>query len=97
MIHDILIWFGVTNGSGHAYLAWSGAGSDIGEITIIGGLAMVLRKHNCEVSGCWRLGRHDTAAGHTVCRRHHPDGAPTHADIVAAHHAALAAARDSSP
>jgi hypothetical protein len=76
---------GTDSGSGPAYLAWSGAGSDLGEVAIIGGLASICRRHNCEVHGCWRLGRHATAAGHHVCRRHHPDGPLSHQDVLAAH------------
>jgi len=88
-VHGLLIWFGITNAAGHAYSFWSGIGSDLGEITIIGGLLMVLRKHNCEVHGCWRLGRHTTAGGHTVCRKHHPDDRLTARDVQDAHRAAL--------
>lgn len=87
-MHGLLIWFGITNAAGHAYSFWSGIGSDLGEITIIGGLLMVLRKHNCEVHGCWRLGRHQTGAGHHVCRGHHPDDPLTRQDVLDAHAAA---------
>lgn len=64
---------GLDSGSGGWYLWWSGPGSDLGELAIAAALAGILRKHNCEVHGCWRLGRHRTPAGHMVCRRHHPD------------------------
>ena len=68
-------WLGLDSGSGPAYLWWSGAGSDLGEIAIAGALAGILRKHNCEVHGCWRLGRHKVeGTGHMVCRRHNPEG-----------------------
>jgi hypothetical protein len=40
------------------------------------------------VHRCWRIGRHATAAGHLVCRRHMPGGAPTHEEVIAAHNAA---------
>jgi len=41
--------------SGKGYQFWSGLGSDIGEVTLIG-LAMVWwRHHNCRVYRCWRL------------------------------------------
>ncbi len=45
---------------------------------------------NCEVHRCWRLGRHETAAGHAVCRKHHPDEALTAETILAEHGAAVA-------
>lgn len=90
-------FFGFQGGGGNGshYLFWSGVGSDISELTIVAALITLigtnLRKHNCEVHGCWRMGRHDTAAGHTVCRRHHPDDSLTAQDVIAAHQAALAA------
>lgn len=73
-------------GSGPWYGFWSGFGSDLAELAIIGGLVTVYRRHNCEVHGCWRLGRHRTEAGHMVCRRHHPDGHLTAEAVRAAHH-----------
>jgi hypothetical protein len=88
MGHWLTHFLGLDSASGPAYLAWSGVASDISELAILGAMAAWLRKHNCEVSGCWRLGRHVTAAGHTVCRAHHPDGAPTHQEVIAAHKAA---------
>lgn len=36
----------------------------------------LLRKQNCHVKWCWRLGRFPVADGrYTVCRHHHPDEA----------------------
>src|SRR5262249_11034224 len=66
--------FQAGDGNGAHYLFWSGIGSDIGEVAILGWLYAFLRRHNCEVHGCWRLGRHTTAGGHVVCKRHHPAG-----------------------
>ncbi len=74
---------GLDNGSGRWYLFHSGAGANLGEYAIAVALAAMIRRHNCEVHRCWRLGRHATAAGHVVCRRHHPDGHLT-AEAVAA-------------
>lgn len=69
---------GIDNGSGAWYLWWSGAGSDLGEITIVGALVTVYRRNNCEVQKCWRLGRHKVeGTGHMVCRRHNPEGPVT--------------------
>jgi hypothetical protein len=73
---------GVDNLSGRWYGWWSGAGSDLAYLGIIGALA---RRGNCEVKGCWRLGRHKTAAGHKVCRRHHPDDHLTAQQVTAEH------------
>lgn len=80
---------GVDSATGRWYAWWSGAGSDVGEAAVIGWLFAFLRKHNCEVHGCWRLGRHATAAGHMLCRHHHPDGPLTAGQARDAHCAAL--------
>jgi hypothetical protein len=77
---------GVDDLSGRWYGLWSGFGSDLGEFAIVGGLLGVCRRHNCSVHGCWRVGRH-RAGDHMVCRRHHPRGAPSHADVIQAHEA----------
>jgi hypothetical protein len=87
--HALQHWLGLDSASGTPYLAWSGILSDIGELAIIGGLISIYRKHNCEVRRCLRIARHQTAAGHHVCRRHMPGGAPTRQDVTDAHHAAL--------
>lgn len=72
--HGMLVFFGLTNASGRAYAFWSGIGSDIGELTIIGGLVAIYRKHNCHARGCWRVGRLAVAGTpYVVCHRHHPD------------------------
>lgn len=68
-------FFGLDNGSGISYLFWSGVGSDISEIAILGALWGVIRRHNCDVRGCWRFGILPTlrdGVQHHVCRRHHP-------------------------
>lgn len=71
-------FFGLDNASGPAYLFWSGVGSDITELAVLGGLVSLYRKHNCHVKGCPRLGRHLIAGTtYVVCARHHPEGAPT--------------------
>jgi hypothetical protein len=66
----LLHFLGVDTETGHAYAWWSGAGSDIGELAIIGGLAAMLRKHQCHQKGCIRIGRH-TVDGTPWCNRHH--------------------------
>ena len=72
--------FGFRNGDGNspAYLFWSGAGSDLGEIAIVVGIVSLYRRHNCQVKGCWRIGRHEYADPETgvkrlLCWKHHPD------------------------
>lgn len=73
---------GLDNGGGMPYLAWSGFGSDLSEFAIVGALLAHVRRHNCHVHGCLRVGRHPVSGtGFVVCRRHHPDGAPTAADV----------------
>jgi hypothetical protein len=76
---------GVDDAAGRWYLFWSGIGADVSELAIVGGLFSLYRKHACEVRGCWRLGRHRTAAAHFVCRRHHPEDHLTAEAVAAAH------------
>jgi hypothetical protein len=59
---------------GVGYQFWSGIASDIGEVTLIGGMIAIYRKHNCGAPRCLRLGKHPTADGlHHLCAKHHPD------------------------
>jgi hypothetical protein len=60
---------------GLGYQFWSGIGSDIGEVTLIGALIAVWSKHNCHIHRCWRLSWHPSKkyGGHIVCRHHHED------------------------
>ncbi len=59
---------------GDTYQFWSGVGSDIGELAILGGVIGLWRQHNCHVHRCWRLSWHPHPQhGHPVCRRHHPE------------------------
>jgi hypothetical protein len=55
-----------------AYNWWSGAGSDLGEITL---LVALVGFFNCHETGCFRVGRLTTVEenGHHYrrCRRHH--------------------------
>lgn len=60
-------------GSPAYYNFWSGFGSDLGEVAIIGGVVAMYRKHNCHVTGCWRIARHPVeGTPYIVCRKHHP-------------------------
>lgn len=75
-------FFGLDNGSGPQYLFWSGIGSDITEVAILGGMIQLYRRHNCHVRGCFRVGmRHYGDA--LLCKRHHPNPDPTHEEILA--------------
>jgi hypothetical protein len=71
-------WFaqllGLNSPTGHAYAWWSGAGSDLGELAIIGGLVAAYRKHTCHVHRCWRFARHRVeGTPYVCCAKHHPD------------------------
>lgn len=56
------------------YNFWSGFGSDLGEVVLIGGAWKLL---NCHEEGCWRLGVKTTVEenGHHYrrCKRHHQE------------------------
>ena len=73
---------GLDDAAGHWYLWWSGAGSDVSELAIVGALVAQVRRHNCHVKGCPRVGRF-LAEGTSwrVCHKHHPTGAPSAADV----------------
>ncbi|HEY1590491.1 MAG TPA: hypothetical protein VGF81_01770 [Solirubrobacteraceae bacterium] len=70
----------------------------LADITLLGAVYAILRRHNCHVRGCWRLGRHQVAGTtYVVCRKHHPDESPSADDVLAAaavHKHALAARRE---
>jgi hypothetical protein len=75
-LHAIGNWlyhfFGI-GGSGPYYGFWSGTGSDIGEVTLIGAVIVGLRHVNCHDKGCWRIGIHQVeGTPFKACRRHHP-------------------------
>jgi hypothetical protein len=67
---------GIDNPAGRWYLFLSGAFFVLVLITGQAANAWIgARRHNCEVHGCWRLGRHAVeGTGHRVCRRHNPEG-----------------------
>ena len=53
----------------HGYQWWSGAGSDLGELTLLG-MALAAWKHiNCEQPGCLRPGHRHPDHGRPVCRK----------------------------
>jgi hypothetical protein len=84
-------FFGFGNGEGNGphYLFWSGIGGIFIPplLTAVPIVWAVLRSRNCHVHRCWRLGRHPVeGTPFTVCRRHHPDGHVTEADIRKRYH-----------
>lgn len=101
MIHAAWHWFlhvtGTSNETGPFYAFWSGFGSDLGELTLIGTVAAAWRTQTCHASfWCWRHGRHPTADGvYRLCAKHHPDvpRRVTLAHIHAEHHRARARAQ----
>ena len=90
-------WLAVHTGtddlSGPWYGFWSGFGSDLTELGIIGaigtGVYQLVKKYNCHEPGCWRVGTHPAADGQfLLCYRHHPDFQgmrPTHEMIARIH------------
>lgn len=74
------------------YNFWSGIGSDFGELTIFAAVMGLYHKHNCHVTGCWRIGKYKVAGSHyVVCKVHHPSvpDAVTAEHIQAVHDQAL--------
>jgi hypothetical protein len=65
---------------GNGYQFWSGIGSDIGEVAIIGGLISIYRKGNCHQQHCWRMSHHDyevDGVTYRLCHKHHPSANET--------------------
>lgn len=81
-VNDVLNVLGITNLSGRWYGFWSGIG---GDLAFVAAPLVLLRKHNCHVRWCWRIGRHPVeGTTWTVCRKHHPDTHVTAADVLGA-------------
>jgi hypothetical protein len=59
----LLHWLGIDTTTGPFYAFWSGFGSDLGELAIVGALWHHL---NCREPHCWRIARHRTP----YCARH---------------------------
>lgn len=61
----------IPDGGSKWYNFWSGFGSDFGELAILGSLFAIYKHHNCQVSGCWRIGRHPVAGTpYLTCHKH---------------------------
>lgn len=83
MWHWLIHILGIDSTTDHAYAWWSGAGSDVAEFAIVGWLYAFLRKHNCHVRRCWRIGRLPVDGTPWItCRKHHPDGHITAQQIL---------------
>lgn len=83
LLHWLAVHTGTVNEAGPYYGFFSGFGSDLTEIAVVGALLGLLRKHNCSVHGCWRIGRHKVpGTDHVCCRRHTPGGAPSLQDVI---------------
>lgn len=68
-MHWLYVHLGIS-GTGPWYGFWSGFGSDLGEVVIVGGIVTLVRKHTCHEPGCWRISRH-VVDGSPWCDRHH--------------------------
>ncbi len=67
-------WWDPLHGDGYQF--WSGIGSGS---PILLGAWVYLRKHNCHVRWCFRVGRHPVdGTTYVVCRKHHPLKNPKH-------------------
>lgn len=87
--HWLYVHLGIA-GSGPYYGWWSGFGSDIGEVVIIGGLISIYRRHSCHAKGCWRVGLHAVdGTPFVTCHKHHPvlRGQSATAEDIAQRHA----------
>ncbi len=82
----MIVWWqhvlGLDNAGGNFYLFWSGFGANFAEFAMVGALWGIVRKHNCHIRRCPRIGRFPVEGTQfTVCQRHHPDDAPTASDL----------------
>jgi len=70
--HWLTVHTGSSNTAGTPpnYNFFSGSGSDISELAIVGAVLGAYRKSNCHQPGCWRIGRHHVD-GTPWCDRHH--------------------------
>jgi hypothetical protein len=70
LVHFLGLDYGGRYGHPLPYDLWSGFGSDISELAIIGAVLGAYRRHNCHERKCWRIGRH-TVDGTPWCNHHH--------------------------
>ncbi len=65
------------------YQFWSGIGSDLGELTIVTGMAAIsyqlYRNHTCHIQKCYRISWHPHPDhGHPVCKKHFKEDGTAH-------------------
>jgi len=77
------LWFtwwaihtGTYNEPGPYYGFFSGFGSDLGEVVLLGGVIGLYRKHNCHVTGCPRISHHkftdqENGTEYMLCKKHY--------------------------
>jgi hypothetical protein len=70
LLHWLAVHTGTVNEGGPYYGFWSGFGSDLGELALLGAIGGMYHKHTCHSRGCWRIGRH-IVDGTPWCNRHH--------------------------
>lgn len=69
IIELILKYTGSNNTSGVYYGFWSGFGSDIAELGLLG---IFYKKFVCHMHGCFRIGHHELPYGTFVyCKKHY--------------------------
>lgn len=83
------------------YNFFSGFGSDLGEVTLIGAVVVGYRHANCHIQKCFRLARHEyemDGVKYRLCHKHHPktDTRPTLQDFDRHHAAMTGPKRDSN-
>lgn len=62
-------WTWNTNPNG-GYNPFSGP---IPDVTLLGGIWLFYRKHNCHVQRCWRIAKHPIdGTPYVTCKKHHP-------------------------
>lgn len=74
--HWLIHWTGSDYGFGYGQFQPYDFLSGVAGLSIFGLLIANLRKHNCHVRFCFRIGRHPAAGGQFItCRKHSPDPA----------------------
>lgn len=66
------IHVGAQNESQSFYGFWSGFGSDLGEVALIGSIIAAAHHVNCHSKGCWRPGHKVHSQPYRLCHVHHP-------------------------
>lgn len=87
---------GTTDSGSRAYNFWSGFGADLGYasifVAVTSGVVTGIRRANCHVKGCWRIGKHPLeGTPYHLCAKHHPEvpsAGASHEQILEHHHRA---------